>query len=240
MTDDRTLERAARSWLEEGPTRAPDRPVEAALSRIQTTHQERDLRIPWRFPSMNPIIRIAAAALVAAVALGGVYLAFKPASDVGPPAPTGQPPSATATPVMIGPIRAGVYDGPVLQVADVEAQLRADSRMSPADRAQIIDVYMAAAGKQTWRGSLELRDGQMIQRQVVDGDSEVGSAGTYAFPDDHTLVYTESFDGGDVVTSFEITVNGDSFTLHRTTPSSNPVDDFIVDLIFESGPFVLR
>ena len=35
MTDDRTLERAARSWLEEGPNRAPDRPVEAALSRIE-------------------------------------------------------------------------------------------------------------------------------------------------------------------------------------------------------------
>ena len=42
MTDDRSLERAARSWLEEGPTRAPDRPVDAALARIQTTRQERD------------------------------------------------------------------------------------------------------------------------------------------------------------------------------------------------------
>jgi len=88
MTDDRTLERAARSWLEEGPNRAPDRPVEAALARIQTTRQERDLPIPWRFPTMNPIIRIAAAALVAAVALGSVYLVFRPASDVGSPLPT--------------------------------------------------------------------------------------------------------------------------------------------------------
>ena len=50
MTDDRSLERAARSWIEAGPTRAPDRAVEAALLRIQTTPQERDLRVPWRFP----------------------------------------------------------------------------------------------------------------------------------------------------------------------------------------------
>jgi hypothetical protein len=238
MTDDRTLERAARSWLEEGPTRAPDRPVEAALSRIQTTRQERDLRIPWRFPTMNPIIRIAAVALVAVVALGGIYLAFKPTSDVGPSTPTGQPPSATATPVMIGPIRAGLYDGPVHQVADVEAQLRADTRLSAAERGQIIDVYMAAKGKRTWRGSLELRNGQMTQRQVVDGDSEIGTLGTYAFPDDHTLVFTESDTG--LVTAFELTVDGDTFTLHRTTAADNAVDDFILTLIFESGPFVLR
>ena len=88
MTDDRSLERAARSWLDEGPSRAPDRTVEAALHRIQTTNQERDLRIPWRFPTMNPITRIAMAALVVALALGGVYFAFRPAADVGPPAPT--------------------------------------------------------------------------------------------------------------------------------------------------------
>ena len=53
MTDDRSLERAARSWLETGPTQAPDRAVEAALLRIETTPQERDLRIPWRFTDMT-------------------------------------------------------------------------------------------------------------------------------------------------------------------------------------------
>ena len=42
MTDDRSLERAARSWLEVGPTEAPERAVEAALLRIDTTPQERD------------------------------------------------------------------------------------------------------------------------------------------------------------------------------------------------------
>jgi hypothetical protein len=88
MTDDRSLERAARSWLDEGPSRAPDRTVEAALSQIQTTPQERDLGIPWRFPKMNPMTRIATALVVVALALGGVYLALKPTADVGPPPPT--------------------------------------------------------------------------------------------------------------------------------------------------------
>jgi hypothetical protein len=89
MTDDRTLERAARSWLEEGPTQAPDRAVDAALSRIQTTRQERGLTLPWRIPTMNPITRIAVIAAVVAVAVGAAFFAFRPASMIGPaPSPT--------------------------------------------------------------------------------------------------------------------------------------------------------
>jgi hypothetical protein len=94
MTDDRTLERAARSWLEEGPTRAPDRAVDAALSRTQTTRQERGPWIPWRFPTMNPITRAAAIAAVLAVAVGVALFAMRPTSNVGPPATAGPTPTA--------------------------------------------------------------------------------------------------------------------------------------------------
>jgi hypothetical protein len=86
MNDDRSVERAAREWIDSGPTQAPDRPVEAALLRIQTTRQERDLGIPWRFPTMNPIMRLAAVAVVGAVALGGALFILKaPGPSVGAP-----------------------------------------------------------------------------------------------------------------------------------------------------------
>ena len=86
MTDDRSLERAARSWLEEGPTRAPDRAVESAITRIQTTPQERGLRVPWRMPPMNPLTRIVALAAGGVVAIALAMLALRPAATVGPPA----------------------------------------------------------------------------------------------------------------------------------------------------------
>ncbi len=76
MTDDRSLERAARSFIEAGPTQAPDRAVEAALLRIESTPQERDLRIPWRFPSMTIPARIAAVAILGALLLGGALSLF--------------------------------------------------------------------------------------------------------------------------------------------------------------------
>jgi hypothetical protein len=82
--DDRSLERAARSWLEAGPTQAPDHTVEAALNRINSTNQERDLGIPWRLQKMNPMIRLAMIAAVAVVAVAGaMYLLRLPVTQVG-------------------------------------------------------------------------------------------------------------------------------------------------------------
>jgi hypothetical protein len=105
MTDDRSLERAARSWIEEGPTRAPDRSVQAALHTIDSTPQERDLRVPWRLPGMNPMTRLAMMAVVAILVVGGAVLALRPTSNTGGPTgpsptvvPTQSPPPATAQP----------------------------------------------------------------------------------------------------------------------------------------------
>ena len=98
MTDDRSLERAARSWLEAGPTQAPDRAVEAALLRIETTPQERDLRIPWRFPPMTTPARVAAAAVIGVLLVGGAFYYFgSPANR--PSAGPDQSASTAASPV---------------------------------------------------------------------------------------------------------------------------------------------
>jgi TolB protein len=90
MTDDRSLERAARSWLEVGPTQAPPGVVEAALLRIETTSQERDLRIPWRLPKMFTPARAAAAAVVGVLLLGAAFFTLgRPnQTNVGVPGPS--------------------------------------------------------------------------------------------------------------------------------------------------------
>ena len=104
MTDDRSLERAARSWIEAGPLRAPDHVVEAALLRIETTPQERGLRAPWRVTTMPTIARVAAAAAIGVLVLGGAILFLQrpgqPSVGVSPSsspslAPTVSPAAAT-------------------------------------------------------------------------------------------------------------------------------------------------
>jgi hypothetical protein len=99
MTDDRSLERAARSWIEVGPTQAPDRAVEAALLRIETTPQERDLRIPWRLPKMTTPARVAAAAVVGVLAIGGAMFTLGSSGlpTIGGPSPSPRPTLAPKT-----------------------------------------------------------------------------------------------------------------------------------------------
>ena len=112
MTDDRSIERAARSWLEDGPTRAPDHAVAAALTRIQSTNQERDW-LPWRTRPMIQTLRLlAGAAVIAVVAAGGVILlgpgsgpgvGGQPSAPVTSPSPT---PAPSPSPSASGPLTA--------------------------------------------------------------------------------------------------------------------------------------
>ena len=100
MTDDRSLERAARSWIEVGPTRAPDHAVDAALARIQTTHQERDW-FPWRTLDMLTPTRLAVAAVLGVLLIGGALFTLARPPAVGGPGPSdaaSPSPSAVASP----------------------------------------------------------------------------------------------------------------------------------------------
>ena len=96
MTDDNAFDRVARDWLEIGPVDAPDRVVGSALLEIETTSQERDLRIPWRFHHMSMTLRVAAAAILIAVLGGGALMVLRPAANDGgvggsPPTPSPSP-----------------------------------------------------------------------------------------------------------------------------------------------------
>ncbi len=233
MNDDRSLERAARSWLEEGPTQAPDRAVEAALLRIDTTSQERGLRIPWRLPNMNPIAKAVLAAAIGVIAIGGALYVVRPATGPG-----GLPTPSPSPTRPAGPLQVGTYFGPELQIADILAAVDADPTLSAADRMWFIEEL---GGKSTFTASLRFIGGEVTQRQIVDGVTDVGSFGRYDFPDDRTLVLTETVDGVDVVTEFELTLDGDSFTPRfvRASPPPSARDALAGRIIFESGPFTL-
>jgi hypothetical protein len=143
MTDDRSLERAARSFIEAGPTQAPDRAVEAALLRIETTSQERDLRIPWRLPKMTTPARVAVAAIIGVLAVTGTIFMLGRTDDrrVGGPGPT---PSPTATPLSIQGYRDAhdaICTAATTVVGPLKRQLDGiyDVATVPADRAILID-----------------------------------------------------------------------------------------------------
>jgi hypothetical protein len=232
MTDDRSLERAARSWLEEGPSKAPDRPVDAALARIQTTRQERDW-IPWRLPTMNPIARLAMVAVVAAIAIGGLLYAFGGINGQFGDTPTPVP-SPTA-PVAI-------LDGTYLldlPVDDILAALDADKRLSVSQKDAVIDDVLAVRGAETLNLRIVIAEGKFTLHQGTDG-SPMDANPPWAMTaiDGHTVAF------GNVPTTgtarYEVVPGSTagSFTLRPLSAAGSVVEDFVRATLFATAPFV--
>ena len=100
MNDERDFQRATADWLAAGSDRTPPQVVDAVLLAVRTTHQERDLRIPWRTSSMPNLLRVAAIIAVIAVA-GFAALTFvgggSGVGSVSPPSPSTEPSAASST-----------------------------------------------------------------------------------------------------------------------------------------------
>ena len=240
MTDDRSLERAARSFVESGPTRAPEAAVERALDVIQTTRQERDLRILRSFSTMTMTARIAAAAAVGVIAIGGAALLLKPGgSSVGvlpstPPPSTviaASPSPSASAPV---PIPDGRYATAPMKVADIVAQIDADASLTPAQRKHLIDVSFEIKGHTTFSVSIDLRNGQWTQLQSVDGFEQVGSRATYSFLDANTLIVRDQLGLG----GFQITPVENGFRLKALSGEASEEDAITDKILFESAPFI--
>lgn len=95
MSGQSEIQRTLDGYLSEGPDRVADQALARALDAVDRTQQRRGLLAPWRFPRMNTYTRLAAAAAVAVVALGGALYLIGPRPGVGGPSAT---PSASSVP----------------------------------------------------------------------------------------------------------------------------------------------
>jgi hypothetical protein len=111
MTTDRDFDRIAVAWLADGPEELSDRVLDAVVDEIHTTRQRHGLRLPWRFPAMTTPIRVAAAAVIGVLVVGGAFYVLRPGgSSVGGPGPTPSPtPSPSPIALKEGVLAAGTY-----------------------------------------------------------------------------------------------------------------------------------
>ena len=95
--------RLARFYEAEAPTRAPDWVLASALAAIDTTPQRRSwIRVPWRFPLMNGLPRVAAV-IIAVVALALVGFAVLSGSGALPNSSQTAPSASPASPPSVSP-----------------------------------------------------------------------------------------------------------------------------------------
>ena len=197
MTDDRTLERAARSWLEEGPTRAPDRAVDAALSRIESIRQERDLRIAWRLRTMLNNRLVAAA--VAVVVLIGAGFALTRFSGIGGPstAPSSTP-AVTSAPTVVPPTTlpsgaAAKWHGQIL--VEHLGNAPDGSENAPDGSVPLHRFYLVDPNNQTATGYTEFLPGQPTAGKSSADVSLDGTKVVFQDWADPSSIYIANLDG---------------------------------------------
>ncbi len=212
MTTDRELERLLGAFFVQGTNELADRVLDAALDEIDHTHQRRPLRAPWRFSAMTMPTRIAAAAVIGVLAVGGAYLLAqpgKPAVGVPGPSPTASAsvsqaaasvrPSPTPTstpniPLLTGPLgegrqiqtATGLADGRVLVAGGFGNK---DQPLSSAT------VYDPKADLFSATGSMAIARGFHTATLLADGRVLIAGGGPAAWiNDDPYLASAELFD----------------------------------------------
>jgi WD40-like Beta Propeller Repeat len=89
MNTDRDFDRIAMAWLADGPEELSDRVLDAVVDEIHVTPQRHALRLPWRFSTMTTPARVATAAVIGVLAVGGAFFVFNRSQPaVGGPGPS--------------------------------------------------------------------------------------------------------------------------------------------------------
>jgi len=97
MSDRTSIDRVLDAFLAEGPDSVGDQAVMRALDAVDRTKQRRDVFAPWRFSLMITLPRLAALALVAVIAIGGIAFALGRQASVGSNGATPTPPGPSPT-----------------------------------------------------------------------------------------------------------------------------------------------
>jgi len=131
----------------------------------------------------------------------------------------------------------GTYAAAPMDVAAIKALVNADTKLTAADKTDIIEKASELGSHKTSTVTLEFHDGQWTEYQGFDGAvGGIGTRATYAFPDDHTLLIEESCCG---ISTFDVTPaqNGFSLKVRSGAFVSTEVDTMVTHILFESSPF---
>ncbi len=177
---DHEFDQRIADWLEDDPNLAPRQALDTVLAAFPSIPQRRTWRAPRRFQTMSVPIRLATAAVIGVLVVGGaLYLARSAQPSVGMPGPTpATSPSAAASPSqasawrLTGPpaedrgfngITVGLLDGRVLTAS------------GGRNASKTAELYDPRTG--TWTATGSLHEGRSYAITVRLDDGKVLVAG---------------------------------------------------------------
>ena len=180
---------------------------------------------------------VASAAAVVAVLVGGAIL-LRPTPNAGPASP---PPSAAAVVPSDAPSRLpalipdGRYTTAPMAVADILAELEAETDLGAAQKAAIIDDILGIRDKATLQVALEIEGDRFFGAQATDGDPlRFGAPWRISTIDAATIALVTDCCG---TQSWEVAwIGSDRFTMKPLTPVG-AVETFVRHIVFGSSPF---
>src|SRR5450759_1807246 len=194
----RVLDRLLGAFFVEGTDELADRVIDAALDQIDHTRQRRAVRMPRRFSTMNMLTRLAAAAVIGVLAVGGtLYLVQRGQPAVGGPSPTpavSSSPSQPASPSAGAPAWTAtggmiedryqdtatlLSDGKVLVAGGVHATKDPQGVLASAELYDPSNGSWTATGKmptpRQFHTATLLPDGKVLVAGGTDSNNNLGS-----------------------------------------------------------------
>ena len=193
MTTQRELNVMLEAFFAEGTTELADRVIDAALDQIDHTHQRHALRLPRRLQTMPMFTRLAAAAVIGVLAIGGALYLMRPSpSGVGTSSPTPgvsasapvptttTTPSATARVGLTGPLVVGRQIHTATDLADGRVLIAGGYDVND-DMVDSAVLYDPNTGVFSPTGSLATARGTFTATLLADGRVLITGGGPTAW-----------------------------------------------------------
>jgi hypothetical protein len=190
---------------------------------------------------MNPVARLAGAALVIVLGVGVALLTFRPGPDVGSPVaptPTTEATQPATGSAVVPPVADGLFAAEPIPVAGILDRLESNPDLNAEARTAVINtVLMLEEDATHLHVRLEVTGDRLVLRYGTDEENLWSEDPWSLYILDPTTIALGRNQGNHVIQAWRITKTPGGFTMSAVSPATDPVEAFVRSVLFETAEF---